>query len=137
MLGYNRIRDNKKRLGPKVEAKDAAVGEEEVVERQEEGLPSDGRQRPNRLRQLRPLPRAGATARGLGEQRGGQLPRRAELAQPRREGSNPCGALRGELAGGNAGGELRAAPPLLLEDRVRPAAAVTTSQSRVSRFRKS
>jgi hypothetical protein len=71
-------------LRAKVEAKDAAVGEEEVVQGHEEGLAHDRVDRPHCLRDLR-----AASARYPGEQRGGELPRRAQLGEPPHERRNP------------------------------------------------
>ena len=75
-------------LRAKVEAKDAAVGEEEVVQGHEEGLPHDGVDRPHCLRDLRAAARR-ARARHPCEQRGGELPRRAQLGELPHERRNP------------------------------------------------
>uniref|UniRef100_A0A0A9FIT0 Uncharacterized protein n=1 Tax=Arundo donax TaxID=35708 RepID=A0A0A9FIT0_ARUDO len=128
VLSYSRIRHNKKRLRTKVEAKDAAVGEEEFIQRKEERLSNDRIQRSHSLRNLRP-PARRTSARQPREQRGGELPRRPELGQPPHERSNPSRALDGELAGRNARGQLRPAPPLLLKSRVR-AASVAAAATR-------
>lgn len=117
MLSYIWIRDDDERLGPEVEAKEAAVGEEVVVERQEDGVP--GRQRPRHLRQRRAPARRRAPAQHLREQPGRELPRRTQLGQP-------SGALGDEVAGGNASRGLGPAPPLLLEGRIGAASAITT-----------
>uniref|UniRef100_A0A0A9AH21 Uncharacterized protein n=1 Tax=Arundo donax TaxID=35708 RepID=A0A0A9AH21_ARUDO len=129
VLSYSRIRHNKKRhLRTKVEAKDAAVGEEEFIQRKEERLSNDRIQRSHSLRNLRP-PARRTSARQPREQRGGELPRRPELGQPPHERSNPSRALDGELAGRNAREQLGMAPPLLLENRVRAATPSITTTS--------
>lgn len=66
-------------LRPKVEAKDAAVGEEEVVEGDEERLAYDRVDGPQRLRDLRAAARRSSAHHQPREQRGGELPRRAQL----------------------------------------------------------
>jgi hypothetical protein len=75
-------------LGAEVESEDAAVGEEEVIQRQEEGLAYDRIERSQSLRNLRP-PARRTGARQPRKQRGGELPRRAQLGEPPRERSNP------------------------------------------------
>jgi len=75
-------------LRAKVEAKDAAVGEEEVVQGHEEGLTHDGVDRPECLWDLWAATRR-ASARHPGEQRGGELPRRAQLGELPNERRNP------------------------------------------------
>lgn len=77
-------------LRAEIEAKDAAIGKEEIIERDEESLPCHRTHRPHRLRYLR-----SAATGDLGEQRGGELPRWAELGKPHREGSNPPEKERG------------------------------------------
>jgi hypothetical protein len=73
-------------LGPKLE--DATVGEEEVLQRKEEGLAYDHIQRSQGLRNLC-APVQHTSARQPSIQRGSELPQRTQLGEPPRERSNP------------------------------------------------
>ena len=81
-------------LRAKVESEDAAVGEEEVVEWDEEGMSHDGVERAHGLRDLRAPARGAAGARQPCEQRGGELPGRSQLGEPPHERSEPSDGLK-------------------------------------------